>query len=116
MVVKKAQGKYTLGKIAKKLGVSTAYLSMVKNGKRRSTPEIDVALTRLKEHGNSINVNKELEYSSLKCSQADSKCSQKGSNSGVRMDGSQTNLRLKLGAGDEIRTRDFLLGKQTFYH
>lgn len=26
------------------------------------------------------------------------------------------NLRLNFGAGDEIRTRDFLLGKQTFYH
>jgi hypothetical protein len=27
----------------------------------------------------------------------------------------QSTSRLKLGAGDEIRTRDFLLGKQTFY-
>jgi site-specific recombinase XerD len=49
----------------------------------------------------------------LKCTQADSKCIQKGSKSGARNDWSQTNLKLKLGAGDEIRTRDFLLGKHS---
>ena len=30
--------------------------------------------------------------------------------------GKNHNLKPKFGAGDEIRTRDLLLGKQTLYH
>ena len=94
-----AAKKRTLRYLAGKLGVSVAYLSMVKNGKRKSFPEIETALLKLN-------------------------CSQKGSKEGARMFDAQAGKTLKLaskclsrgGAGDEIRTRDFLLGKQTFYH
>ena len=85
--LQKAVNKFGVRGVARQLGVTPAYVSMLARGKRRLTDGISTAVTELV---NSQGVNKR---------------GQRGGLGGRRVADD--------GAGEGIRTLDFLLGKQT---
>jgi transcriptional regulator with XRE-family HTH domain len=90
MTTQKEQGNCSLSQLSMGIGVSTSYLPQVINGKRPPSDKLVETLST---------INPEV-LSNLK----------------PKVKQFVKQMLKKTGAGDEIRTRDFLLGKETCYH